>query len=416
MHHVILGTGPAGVIAADTLRKHDENAKITLIGGEDEPPYSRMAIPYFLSGDIGEEGTYLRQDKDHYKDRGIEIMHARAGALDIKGKTITLEDGGEVKYGKLLLASGASPVRPPVEGLDLPGVCTCWTLADARAILDRALKGDEVVLMGAGFIGSIILESLVSRGVKLTVVEMGDRMVPRMLDETAGGMLKRWCEERGVNVLTRTSIKQIYRSKNRLDIVLSSGKSLQAKLVVVAAGVAPNIGYLEGSRIRTKQGVTVNGNLRTNSKDVFAAGDVAQGKDLSSGEFSVLAIQPVAADHGRIAALNMAGHKTPHEGSLNMNVLDTMGLVSSSFGAWEGVKGGDSAHTSDEDAYRYLRLEFDDDRLAGAQAVGLTDHIGIARGLIQTGLRLGCWKDNLMKSPERLAEAYVACAQGISTS
>ena len=97
-----------------------------------------------------------------------------------------------------------------------------------------------------------------------------------------------------------------------------------------------------------------------------------------------------------------------------MNVLDTIGLVSSSFGAWEGIKGGDSARMSDERVYRYLRLEFDGDRLAGAQAVGLTDHIGIARGLIQTGLRLGRWKDILMKSPERLAEAYVATAQGIS--
>ncbi len=341
-------------------------------------------------------------------------MHARAGALDIKGKAITLEEGGEVKYDKLLLATGASPIRPPVAGLDLPGVHTCWTLADARAILDRALKGDKVVLMGAGFIGSIILEALVSRGVNLTVVEMGDRMVPRMMDETAGGMLQRWCEEHGVRVLTETQIKEIARSKNRLDVALSSGKSLQAKLVVVAAGVAPNIGFLEGSRIRTRQGVTVNGFLRTNSKDVFAAGDVAQGKDLSTGKFSVLAIQPVAADHGRIAALNMAGHKTPHEGSLNMNVLATIGLVSSSFGAWQGVKGGDNARMSDENAYRYLRLEFDGDRLAGAQAVGLTDHIGIARGLIQTGLPLGRWKDVLMKSPERLAEAYVACAQGIS--
>ena len=414
MHHVILGTGPAGVIAADTLRKHDENAKITLIGDENEPPYSRMAIPYFLSGDIGEDGTYLRQDPDHYKNQGIEIMHARAGALDIKGKTIALEGGSEVKYDRLLLATGASPIRPPVEGLDEPGVHTCWTLADARAILDRAHKDDEVVLMGAGFIGSIILESLVSRGVKLTVVEMGDRMVPRMMDETAGGMLKRWCEDHGVTILTATQIKEIARGKNRLHVTLSSGKSLQAKLVVVAAGVAPNIGFLKGSRIRAKQGVTVNGNLRTNSKDVFAAGDVAQGKDLSTGEFSVLAIQPVAADHGRIAALNMAGHKTPHEGSLNMNVLATIGLVSSSFGAWEGVTGGDNAHMRDTGAYRYLRLEFDGDRLAGAQAVGLTDHIGIARGLIQTQMRLGRWKDILMKSPERLAEAYVATSQGIA--
>ena len=413
MHHVILGTGPAGVIAADTLRQQDANARITLIGGENVPPYSRMAIPYFLSKQIGEKGTYLRQDPDHYKNQGIDVIRARAGAVDTNNKTITLDKGGEVQYDRLLLATGASPIRPPIEGLDLPGIHTCWTLADARAILDRALKGDDVVLLGAGFIGTIILEALVSRGVKLTVVEMGDRMVPRMMDEVAGTMLKRWCEEQGVKVLTGTQITQITRQKNRLDISLSTGKSLQAKLLVIAAGVTPNTGFLAGSDIDTNQGVTVNEFLRTSAMDVYAAGDVAQAKDLSTGEFSVLAIQPVAADHGRIAALNMAGLETPHAGSLNMNVLDTIGLVSSSFGAWEGVKGGMSTRMGDENGYRYMRLEFDGDRLAGAQAVGFTDHIGIARGLIQTGLRLGRWKDILMKSPERLAEAYVATAQGI---
>jgi NADPH-dependent 2,4-dienoyl-CoA reductase/sulfur reductase-like enzyme len=413
MHHVILGTGPAGVIAADTLRQQDANARITLIGGENVPPYSRMAIPYFLSKQIGEKGTYLRQDPDHYKNQGIDVIRAHAGAVDTNNKTITLDKGGEVQYDRLLLATGASPIRPPIEGLNLPGIHTCWTLADARAILDRALKGDDVVLLGAGFIGTIILEALVSRGVKLTAVEMGDRMVPRMMDEVAGAMLKRWCEAKGVRVLTGTQITQITRQKNRLDITLSTGNSLQAKLLVIAAGVTPNTGFLAGSDIDTNQGVTVNEFLRTSAMDVYAAGDVAQAKDLSTGEFSVLAIQPVAADHGRIAALNMAGLETPHAGSLNMNVLDTIGLVSSSFGAWEGVKGGMSTRMGDENGYRYMRLEFDGDRLAGAQAVGFTDHIGIARGLIQTGLRLGRWKDILMKSPERLAEAYVATAQGI---
>ena len=178
-------------------------------------------------------------------------------------------------------------------------------------------------------------------------------------------------------------------------------------------GVASNIGFLEGSGIKTRQGVKVNDFLQTSAQDVYAAGDVAEARDMSTGEFSVLAIQPVAADHGRIAALNMLGRPTPHEGSLNMNVLDTMGLISSSFGKWDGVKSGDSARMNDESGNRYLRLEFDDDRLIGVQAVGLTDHIGIARGLIQTGQRLGRWKSKLMKSPERLAEAYIATAHGI---
>ena len=127
----------------------------------------------------------------------------------------------------------------------------------------------------------------------------------------------------------------------------------------------------------------------------------------------MLAIQPVAVEHGRIAAQNMAGKTTPHEGSLNMNVLEAMGLITASFGLWMGVEGGDSAKMVDIPNNRYLRLEFDGTKLVGGQAVGLTEHVGILRGLIQTELDLGHWKDKLMKEPQRLPEAYVAVAQGI---
>jgi NADPH-dependent 2,4-dienoyl-CoA reductase/sulfur reductase-like enzyme len=415
MHHVIIGAGPAGVVAAETLRGLDAKAKITLLGDEGEPPYSRMAIPYLLAGQIKEEGTYLRHEKKHYKDLGIDVVQGHVKAVDPKKKTLALKKGKDISYDRLLIATGASAIRPKIDGLDLPGVHTCWTLEDERAIAKLAGKGAPVVLMGAGFIGSIILEALVARGTELTVVEMEDRMVPRMMDKTAGAMLKRWCEAKGVNVLTGTKINKIEKGKKGLSVKLSGKNkdSIPAKLVVVAAGVAPNVGFLKGSGIKTDEGVRVDGFLRTSAADVYAAGDVAEGKDLTTGMHDVMAIQPVAVDHGRIAALNMAGHETPHPGSLNMNVLDTIGLVSSSFGAWDGVKGGQGARMSDEDGYRYLRLEFDGDRLIGGQAVGLTDHVGIMRGLIQTGLRLGDWKDRLLKSPERLAEAYVATAQGI---
>lgn len=413
MHYVILGAGPAGVIAAETLRKVDSASEITLVSGENEPPYSRMAIPYFLTDSIGEEGTHLRHEAGHYDELRIGYKKARATSIDPQAHTIAFQDGGSLGYDKLLIATGASPIRPPIKGLDHPGVHTCWTLDDARAIASTAKQGDPVVLIGAGFIGSIILEALVAKGVELTVVEMGDRMVPRMMDEIAGAMLQRWCESKGVRVLTGTRIKKIKKKKSGLKVKTSEGKKLKAQLVVVAAGVAPNTDFLEGSGIVTDIGIRVDEHMATSVADIYGAGDVVQAKDLSTGEYHVLAIQPTAVEHGRIAALNMAGKTTPHEGSLNMNVLDTMGLISSSFGAWMGVDGGESARLVDEDASRYLRLEFSGDRLVGAQAVGLTENIGILRGLIQTELPLGHWKDRLLKSPERLAEAYVATSQGI---
>ena len=194
---------------------------------------------------------------------------------------------------------------------------------------------------------------------------------------------------------------------------LDNGEVLDADLVISATGVAANIQFLEGSGLETDFGVLVNDRLQSSVSDIYAAGDVCQGKDFSTGEYSVQAIQPTAADHGRIAAMNMSGKDTVHQGCINMNVLDTMGLISSSYGLWMGVDGGESASLCDESRYRYLKLQFEDDILVGAQSLGLTQHVGVLRGLIQTKLKLGKWKDHLLKDPTRIMEAYLANTQAI---
>ena len=181
MKHVIIGNGPAGVVAAETLRRADPAAEVVMVGDEDAPPYSRMAIPYLLIGSIGEEGTYLRRDAGHYERLGIRQVRARAEKVDAKARTVILSNGEKLPYERLLIASGSHPVRPSIPGIDLPNVHPCWTLADARQIAAKAKPGARVVQLGAGFIGCIILQALAERGVKLTVVEMGDRMVPRMM-------------------------------------------------------------------------------------------------------------------------------------------------------------------------------------------------------------------------------------------
>ena len=183
MRHLILGNGPAGVVAAETLRKHAPGDAVTLLGDEPGPPYSRMAIPYLLMGDIEEPGTWLRKDPGHFERLGIALKAGRA-ALGGHGASArcALESGRERSPGTGSSSPRArAPNRPPIPGIDLPGVHPCWTLADARAIAARAKQGSRVLQMGAGFIGCIIMEALAARGVELVVVEMGDRMVPRMM-------------------------------------------------------------------------------------------------------------------------------------------------------------------------------------------------------------------------------------------
>ena len=415
MTYVIVGAGPAGVVAAETLHKAYPGAEIVIIGEEPEPPYSRMAIPYVLTGMIEEQGTHLRKSDGHFDRNGITLVEGRVASVSPDAKSLTLEDGSSRSYDKLLLATGASPVKPPIPGLDLPGVHHCWTLEDSRKIAELAGAHAKVVLVGAGFIGCIILESLLERGVDLTVVEAENRMVPRMADQTTGGLIKRWCESKGVRVLTETRVTGIEVGPGNggggLRVTLDSGETSAADLVVIATGVRANTGFLEGSGLELGDGVVVDNHLRSSHPDIYAAGDCAQSRDFSTSGWAVHAIQPTAVDHGRIAALNMAGQDAASHGSLSMNVLDTAGLVSASFGAWDGVEGGERAISLDEDSYRYLRLEFDDDVLVGALSLGRTDHIGVIRGLIETRLHLGPWKDQLKADPHRIVEAYIARTQ-----
>jgi len=412
MDHVIIGAGPAGVIAAETLRGADPQAAIVMLCGEDEPPYSRMAIPYLLTGGIGEGGTYLRHDEGHFRTLGIELRKARAASVDPDKGEIRLEDGGSLRYDRLLIATGSHPARPPVPGMDLPGVESCWTMADARRIAEAATAGARVVLMGAGFIGCIVLEALAARGVDLSVVETEDRMLPRMMDDAGAAMIKRWCETKGVRVLTSTAVESVAPADGGMQLSLSGGATLDADLVVCATGVTPNMAFLAGSGVETDRGIIVDDRLQTSREGIFAAGDVAQGPDFSTGETAIHAIQPTASEHGRIAAMNMAGIDTPYRGSLALNVLNTLGLISSSYGLWQGVKGGDRAVARDDDAFRYLRLEFDGDVLVGALALGLTQHVGVLRGLIQTRTPLGPWKEMLMHDPHLVMQAYLSRAQG----
>jgi len=151
--------------------------------------------------------------------------------------------------------------------------------------------------------------------------------------------------------------------------------------------------------------------MQTNISGVYAAGDVAAAIDFSTGVRGMNAIQPNAVEQARVAALNMAGKRVESRGSLALNVLDTLGLISSSFGRWSGVPGGQSAELIDEREFRYLSLQFSGDVLIGATAIGLTEHVGVLRGLVEGRVKLGPWKEHLLREPLRITEAYIARAQ-----
>ncbi len=414
MKHVILGAGPAGVIAAETIRKHAPNDDILIVGDEPEAPYSRMAIPYLLIGNVGEAGTHLRHGAGHFEKLGIVVKRGmRAQAVDTAARTVTLDDGSKVRFDRLLIATGSSPASPPIPGIHAAGVHACWTLQDARAIAQRATQGARVLQMGAGFIGCIIMEALAARGVQLTVVEMGDRMVPRMMGPTAGGMIKDWCEKKGVRVFTGTRVEAI-EPHAPLRVKLSNGQALECDLVISATGVKPNIGFLEHTAIKCLLGVLTDEHLQTSVPGIYAAGDCAEAFDKVSGKTIVSAIQPNAAEQARVAALNMVGRRAELRGVTQINVLDTLGLISTSFGDWQGAPGGEHVELTDRTGSgggRHLSLQFQGDRLVGCNSIGWTDHVGAMRGLVEGQVKLGEWKQRLLDDPTQLMPAYLATAQ-----
>jgi NAD(P)H-nitrite reductase large subunit len=414
MKHIIIGNGPAGLVAAETLRRLQPDAEIALIGDESEPPYSRMAIPYFLIGKIPDTGTHLRKAHDHYAKARLHMIEGKVVKVDAKEKQIEFASGERLPYDRLLIASGSHPLRPKVTGMDLPNVQTCWTIEDARAIAAKASTGARVLQIGAGFIGCIIMEALAARGVKLTVVEMGDRMVPRMMTAKAGNMIREWVEKKGVGVHVNAGVTAITQKDGALLAKLSTGEEIVADLVICAAGVAPNTAFLNGSGVAIGRGITVDAGMRTSVTDIYAAGDVTEAPGFHTGLPELNAIQPNAADQARVAAHNMAGGDAVSGGSLAINVLDTLGLISTSFGQWQGVgkeQGGEGVELVDEASYRYLSLQFKGDVLIGATSIGWTEHVGALRGLVQTQAALGVWKARLLADPTVFMAAYLATAQ-----
>jgi NAD(P)H-nitrite reductase large subunit len=388
------------------LRQEDASGEIVLVSGESGEPYARMAIPYILTGRIGEEGTHQRKSAGHFENLSIRYLNNKALKVHAGeyGGTVELDDGSTLAYDRLLVATGSSPTRPPIPGTDVDGCVACWTLEDARVIAAKLKPGNKVVMMGAGFVAGVIMKPLVESSVRLSVIAGRQGQILRtMMTPVGSKMLQRWLELKGVNVITKGRSERIEPGPR----LVMDNQVLDADMIILATGVRPNVAFLEGTGAQIDEGIVIDDHMRTTVPCIYAAGDVAQGRDFSTGEWVVHALQPTATEHGRVAALNMAGKNVPYRGSLGMNVLDTVGLISYTFGLWKGRENGETVEAVDENHFLYTRLCFEGDVLIRAITIGSTQHSGAIRGLIQTRRHLGAWKDKLMNNPHQLMEAFV---------
>jgi NAD(P)H-nitrite reductase large subunit len=410
--HLIIGGGTAGINAIRTIREEEgETSQITLVSAE--RPYSRMVLPYYLDRSIAESHVFTATASVLAGWQVVTHLGRRATRIDVKANTCTLDDGTTIEYDDCLIATGSSAVRAPVPGADGPGVHSFWTLEQARGVIGQVTPGCHVIMVGAGFISFTILNSILALGAQLTIVEIAPRILPRMVDDTGAGLVQQWLEKNGVTIRTGSAVTGVEDAKGKKRLRFKSGADILGDVVIMATGIRTNLDWLKDSGIAINRGIVVDEQLRSNVPNVYAAGDVAEGKDAVTGEAAVHAIEPTAQEHGRVAGANMAGKTVRYRGSLLANIVEVCHLDVASFGAWEDPKAqAISGLRKEGPAYR--KFLFRGDRMTGAIILGqsrdiwTTNDVGMLKGLVQSGVSLGPWKAHLEKNPFDIKPAYIA--------
>ncbi len=403
-HHVIIGASAAGLAALEAIREVDQECSVTVLSKEKGPLYSRVGLTHFLDGTVKVPGMNMRPP-DYANQMNATILSGVAAVqVDPKARAVKLSNRKTLKYDTLLVASGSSAVVLPIPGVNLRGVSPCITRNDAVNIDKAVPRTRQAAVIGAGLIGIQAVDALAKRKKKVAVIEMLPHVMPAMVDPPAAKIFEDLLREQGHTVVTGVRATEILGKAGRVaGITLENGEVIPCQLLVMAAGVRPNLEFLEGTRIQKKQGLLVDARQQTSLKGIYAAGDVAETTDMLSGQRVVIAIWPEALNQGRIAGLNMAGVPTRYEGSMAMNVTSVLGLPIASLGLWQATDTAEyRIHSSLHEGKRtYRKLVFKDGKLVGAILVGphVNREAGILHNFIRTRQSFTATPDQLMAEP-----------------
>lgn len=409
MRYGIIGGSIAGISAAKAIRENDSSADITVISGEKAGPYYRPIIPYLISGQKSEFDILYPEDP--LRGRDIASVLGTAISVDAKKKEVLLASGERMSFDVLLLATGSVPLKPTIPGLEGTDVYPLRNMAQAIRISNAAKTSRSAVIIGGGLVGIKAALALRERNRSMgegprevTVIEALPEILSGRIDQRGAKIIRAAVEQEGVSVLTNTRASEIVRAQSAVTgVKLSTGKTLKADLVVVAAGVRPNITYLRHSGIKTNRGILVNESLRTNVAGIYAAGDVVEGRELLSNKNTVSGLWSNALEMGRAAGANMAGGNVNYPGFLSvMNASEIAGIPFVSAGLIE-ADGGRYKTISHEDGEGYWKLVLDGAFLVGAVFVGDLNNAGVYTNLIKNHIPITRVRDKI----ERRIAAYV---------
>ncbi len=417
-HHVIVGASAAGLRAVDAIRSVDPRGEVTVLSKESGPLYSRVGLTHFLDGTVKVEGMNMRDEKYFDRMNARILWGVSPAKVDAKARTVRLSDGKTLAYDALLAASGSHAVIPPIKGADqkLRGIYACITRDDALAI-DQGLKtARHPVVIGAGLIGIQVVDAFAKRKLKVVVIERLAHLMPLMVDPAGATIFHVVLQEAACTVRTGLSASEIVGANGAVSAVrLENGEEFPCDLLVMAAGVAPNIDYLQGTGVQVSRGVVVNAYQETSVPGIFAAGDVAETTDMLTGQRVMNAIWPEALNQGWVAGLNMAGRTEAYEGSLAMNTTSVLGVPVASLGLWNPEPGSVEVHPVMEERKKvYRKLVFRDDQIVGAVLVGRIEESGPLHNMIRTRTMFSLKKADLIAAPLMWSQILRANDQGVA--
>ena len=393
MNYVIIGNSAAAVGCIEGIRKNDKESAITVISDEKHHTYSRPLISYLLYGKTDEERMKYRPDS-FYKDNNVTaILGKKAEKIDTENRKVILDDGKQVDYDKLLVATGSRPFIPPMQGLDtVEKKFTFMTLDDALA-LDKAIdKKSRVLIVGAGLIGLKCAEGILGKIKSLTVIDLADRILPSILDETGSELVQKSIEEKGVKFMLGTSAKEFKGNK----AVLTNGETVEFDVLVIAVGVRPNTELVANAGGKVVKGIVTDSFCRTTLPGIYAAGDCTESNDITTGTRRILALLPNAYMQGETVGLHMTGTDKPYDHAMPMNAIGFFGYHMITAGSYDGEK------TVYSDGKNYKMLVTKNNHLNGYIMIGDIARAGIYTKLIREQVPLDSIDFELVKQKPQL--------------
>lgn len=405
---VILGNSAAALSAIRAIRSRGGGDHLTVVSREECSAYSPVLTTYYLRGAIPEARLFLC-DYSYYDDHDIECRFGRSAvALDVDAQTVALDDDSVLEYDALLIATGAAPTRPT--GIDddvATGMCYLRTIEDARRIKGLADRATRVAVLGAGLVSLQTASAVARPDLQVTCVVGSRQVLSQNLDAECAAIVREHVErEGGIEFLFGRSVAAVERCTRSAGdgwlVTLSSGEGLEADMVVVGKGVAPNMGFVDRQRIAVDAAIVVDDHLRTSVPNVYAAGDVAQGRNRITGGVELVANWIDACEQGRVAGLNMAGLDLAYPGSVPENVTTLFGLPVASIGAVRprgDVSAVAEAPRAAARAGAYRRIIMNDGLPVGAVLAGDIGDVGVLRNRIVRAADTGCDLDEGSTGP-----------------